>query len=122
MGVKSIKINCPSCGTKLRIPDRLVNRLLNSGRPIPCPKCGTSVSANDSAKPDSSSDSPVLHVARNQQQKGPFTDSRLEQLESRIFRASWLLRSILIRQAARRAFDLTCFGKGVAERLCSSLI
>jgi predicted nucleic acid-binding Zn ribbon protein len=43
-------------------------------------------------------------------------------IHNKIRLLSWRLRSILIRQAARRMFDLTHLGQGPLERLCSSLI
>jgi hypothetical protein len=43
-------------------------------------------------------------------------------MRDNIRRRSWLLQSILVRQTARKAFDLTRLGTGTLERLCSALI
>lgn len=43
-------------------------------------------------------------------------------MRDNIRRRSWLLQSIVIRQTARKAFDLTRLGTGPWERLCSALI
>jgi hypothetical protein len=48
--------------------------------------------------------------------------SELTSLKRRVRHRSWLLQSVRIRQTARKAFDLTTFGNGALERLCSALI
>ena len=68
-------------------------------------------------------------TAEKPSRSSPFADlgdgtaqSRLTSLQQRVRRAYRLLRSVRIRQTARKAFDLTHLGTGPAERLCSALI
>src|SRR5947209_4568080 len=110
-----ILITCPTCGTKSRAPDHA------AGRHCKCPDCGAAVSVPAVAGPKSTS--PAGQPKAVDPQTGPVGEPKGQtSIQARMRRASWLLQSVRIRQAARKAFDLTHLGNGAAERLCSALI
>lgn len=71
-----VQIICPSCGTKLRVPSKLVR----SGQAVKCPKCGIPVSMPVPASPASAKPEPVWYIAQNRQRLGPFSATQLQQL------------------------------------------
>jgi rubrerythrin len=126
------EVRCPHCERTLQMPGEPVKHLAPSvpvcppvprirrsnaasqynpsSREISCPRCdGLVIIETD----------PRL---AGQEVQCPYCGGTIPGVNARIRRASWLLFTVRIRQAARKVFDLTQFGGGPAERLGSALV